>query len=314
MERRAGSLVGWDPAVADSGSPGTGLIRGTPILVSSSVEIAIQLDLEPESPEAPESGPRTLSFSTRWKAKAGESYGAAAAVANDGYFLTADHVVDEPPMDLIALAVDENGDPQVRRAPVRVVWESGDSSGEFDIAVIHADVGPLEAFEMRDGTAAAEDPIVTGGWPLQHLKRDSGSSLIAAGRILSVAERGPKGNLPAFMIVQHDAPILPGDSGGPVLDRMGRLIGVNCKVTFDISLWDGLFALLGRDTAQIEAEDLAGKAIMPDPDWLREVVERDRRERADGGEPRTSDQCPSVPNAKEARPGIGALQAFAGPV
>lgn len=280
-ERRANSLAGWDPALLNRGKLSSKLIRGTPMLVSSSADISIDWNLEPESPEDRESGVRTLSFSADLNLKAGESYGAAAAVANNGYFLTAGHVVDEPPMDLIALLRDENGNPKVRRAPVRVVWESGAFSREIDLAIIHADVDSLEAFELWDGVAATEAPIVTGGWPLLELKQGFDGSLVTAGRILSVAERGPRGNLPAYTIVQHDAPILEGDSGGPVLDRKGRLLGVNYKVTFDIPYWDLLAVLLGGDPDEIEAEDFAGEAIMPDPDWLREIIERDRRNRAD---------------------------------
>ena len=278
--QRAESLIGWENVVVNGRSLSSSLVRGTPLLVSSSLDISTKLEIAPRDPEDRESGFRSFGLSFDWKAKGGESFGAAAVLANDGYFLTAAHVVDELPMDLIALVPDDNGDPIPRRSPVRIVWSSGDPSGDFDIAVIHADVGPLKALELAGSIPVTEDPIVTGGWPMQHLGKGSGRSRISAGRILSVTERDSKDNIPAFTIVRHDAPILHGDSGAPVLNREGRLLGVNCKVNYDIAFWDVLAALLGRKPDRIDAGSFTGEAILPDPDWLRKVIGTDRRERA----------------------------------
>lgn len=285
-DRRTGSLAAWEPLDGETDALDSLMFRGTPLLVSSEVELSIELELEPEDLRERESDFQTWNLSMDWIGKVGESIGAAAVVASDGYFLTAGHVIDEPPMDVIVFVRAGEGDPEVQRSPVRVVWAPDDPSSDLDIAIVHAEVGLLEAFTLAEEIAETGDQVITGGWPMLHLQSGSGRSRVSAGRILSHTERESAGGSPAFTIVRHDAPILHGDSGAPVLDRGGRLLGVNSKIIFDVSFWDWLAAFFGRPPSRINPERFVNTAIMPDPDWVREVIERDRRERAGAGEPR----------------------------
>lgn len=90
-----------------------------------------------------------------------------------------------------------------------------------DLALLRADQpidGPVA--EFRDGTpvkAGAE--IVVYGFPLSSLLSSSGN--IVTGNVTSLAGLGDNTSL-----YQVSAPVQPGNSGGPVLDREGRVIGV----------------------------------------------------------------------------------------
>ena len=177
---------------------------------------------------------------------------------------------------MIALVENDDGDPQFQRAPIRVVWAPDNIANGPDIAVVHAEVGSLEAFKLANEPPGTDDQIVTGGWPIMHLQPDSDRSRLSAGRILSVTRRDAMGSFPAFVFLRHDAPLLPGDSGAPVLDRKGRLLGVNSRVSVDVSFWQWLVVTLGRTPRQVDIRETTATAIMPDPEWLRQVIENDR--------------------------------------
>jgi hypothetical protein len=61
--------------------------------------------------------------------------------------------------------------------------------------------------------------------------------------------------------IRHNAPLREGDSGGPLADVDGRLIGINVKAGRIFSP----LHLLGRKVGVAERPDLA---------WLRQLIER----------------------------------------
>ena len=274
--RKAESIRDWEPVIVDGTTLVSMLDRGTPMIVSSSASVSMDLERLPDDPGDSTTGTTTWGFSLEWTLEPGQTWGAAAVVANDGYFLTAGHVVDEPPLDVIAFVENDEGDPQFQRAPIRVVWAPGNFANGPDIAVVHAEVGSLEALKLANEPLGTDDQIVTGGWPIMHLQPDSGRSRLSAGRILSVTRRDAMGSSPAFVELRHDAPLVPGDSGGPVLDGKGHLLGINSRISVDVSFWQWLVVTLGRVSRQVDIRETAGEAIMPDPAWLRQVIENDR--------------------------------------
>ena len=91
-----------------------------------------------------------------------------------------------------------------------------------DLAVIEADTGQTPALPWATGAP----PI---GTPVFALANPGGRGLrVTIGFVSGIDRtfRGPRG-LRITGSLEHTAPLLPGSSGGPVLDAAGQLLGIN---------------------------------------------------------------------------------------
>jgi S1-C subfamily serine protease len=109
-----------------------------------------------------------------------------------------------------------------------------------DIAVIGVETGDLQAIEWAtDGTPGIGAPVFA-------LSNPGGRGLrVTLGFITGVERsfRGPRGRRITGSI-EHDAPLLPGSSGGPVVSREGRLLGLNTH-----RLGEGFYLAIPADEA-----------------------------------------------------------------
>ena len=103
---------------------------------------------------------------------------------------------------------------------------TGQVSGEDvdgDLAVIAVDTGDSPAIEwVTDGSPAL-------GTPVFGLANPGGRGLrVTLGFVTGLERsfRGPRGRRITGSI-EHDAPLLPGSSGGPIVNAEGRLLGLN---------------------------------------------------------------------------------------
>ena len=143
-----------------------------------------------------------------------------------------------------------------------------------DLAVIEVDTGDAPALEWADGASAAI------GTPVFALSNPGGRGLrVTVGFVSGVDRtfRGPRGHRITGSL-EHTAPLLPGSSGGPVVDAEGRLLGINTN-----RLDEGFYLAIPADEAlRTQADTLArgesasspqlGVAIAP-----RRVARRLRR-------------------------------------
>jgi len=133
------------------------------------------------------------------------SYGSGFFVSDHGHILTNNHVVA--------------GCDSIRTndgKPVRVV----DTDSRRDLALLKAQVTPHAVAIFRSGTPPkAGDSVVVFGFPLQGLLSSEGN--VTTG-ILSATS----GLQDDVRFVQITAPVQPGNSGGPLLDSSGHVIGV----------------------------------------------------------------------------------------
>src|SRR5215470_11509183 len=118
-----------------------------------------------------------------------------------------------------------------------------------DLAVIAVDTGGAPALAWADGASAAI------GTPVFALSNPGGRGLrVTFGFVSGVdrAFRGPRGRRITGSL-EHTAPLLPGSSGGPVLDAEGRLLGINTN-----RLGEGFYLAIPADEAlRGRAEGLA---------------------------------------------------------
>ncbi len=178
----------------------------------------------------------------RRRGRGADGAGSAVLCTPDGYLLSNHHVVD--------------GAREVRvRAPAgdatvaRVV--GGDPA--TDLALLHADPALLAAPAPGDLSTAPLRPgqlVVAIGNPLGFSSTVSAGVVSALGRSL----RGRDGRL-IDGVVQHTAPLNPGNSGGPLADSAGRIVGINTAI---IARSQGLgFAIGAATAAWVLAELLA---------------------------------------------------------
>ena len=118
-----------------------------------------------------------------------------------------------------------------------------------DLAVIEADTGQLAALPWATGAPAI-------GMPVFALSNPGGRGLrVTFGSISGIDRsfRGPRG-LRITGSLEHTAPLLPGSSGGPVLDAAGQLLGINTN-----RLGEGFYLAIPADEALRRRVDALGR-------------------------------------------------------
>ena len=109
-----------------------------------------------------------------------------------------------------------------------------------DLAVISVDTGETPALPWADGAS----PEI--GKPVFAVANPGGRGLRVTFGFISAIERtfrGPRGRRITGSL-EHTAPLLPGSSGGPVLDADGHLLGINTN-----RLGEGFYLAIPADEA-----------------------------------------------------------------
>jgi S1-C subfamily serine protease len=153
--------------------------------------------------------------------------GSATPVSPDGYFLTADHVLARMAGRNVFVLCGRAG----RLSPVkaRVVWRSE----RADLALLHVPVSTPAHYRWTspDRWLPIGTPVVHGG--------------VATGLKSSWGKLGtaipPEGALAGFSRFKIDIPLQPGDSGGPVVNAYGELVGINSAVEFLVPMETAFF-------------------------------------------------------------------------
>jgi len=145
----------------------------------------------------------------------GEGGGSGVIFDRAGLILTNNHVVEGTTSVSVSFNDGRHGEP----LPAVVV---GTEPGR-DLAVLRVEARNLTPVQLaRSSALRLGDPVIAIGFPL-----DLGGPTVTSG-IVSGLDRtieGPNGDLTGLL--QTDAAINPGNSGGPLVDRAGRLVGIN---------------------------------------------------------------------------------------
>lgn len=184
--------------------------------------------------------------------RVGPGQGSGVIVSEDGFVLTAGHVVGKPDQDVVFVFQDG----KTAKGKTLGMFKSADA-GLMKIT----DPGKWPFVER--GQSAALKPgdwCVALGHPFGFT--EGRPPVVRAGRVLQTGDN----------VVQTDCPLVAGDSGGPLFDLSGRVIGINSRIGGHTNMnfhvpadvfaahWDRLakgeeweVALPGRDSGDVKA-------------------------------------------------------------
>jgi S1-C subfamily serine protease len=152
-----------------------------------------------------------------WGAQEGKGSGSGSVIDNNGHILTNYHVVEGAQR----LTVSFGGE---KTYPARFIGGDPDT----DLAVIKIDSPPpgLAVVPLGDS-----DALVVGQKVLA-IGNPFGLDRTLTTGVISGLQRPirARNNRPIDAAIQTDASINPGNSGGPLLDKFGRMIGINSQI------------------------------------------------------------------------------------
>jgi putative serine protease PepD len=149
----------------------------------------------------------------------GTSEGSGFVVSADGHVVTNDHVVTGGTGKATVIFNDGS------TAPATVVGQDPES----DLAVIKVARSGLKPVEFGDSDAlAVGDPVLAIGSPLSLANTVTAGIVSALDRTMQAGE--PGGPTRYYAAIQTDAAVNHGNSGGPLVDAAGRVVGVNSTI------------------------------------------------------------------------------------
>ena len=133
------------------------------------------------------------------------------------------------------------------------------SDDSTDLAVIHVNAGsllhPLALADSND--VKVGDAVIAIGSPFG-LRETVTSGIVSA---LNRSMQAPN-QFTIANAIQTDAPINHGNSGGPLIDAAGHVIGVNAQIQSDSGGNDGVgFAIPSNTVQQVISQLIAGKNV-----------------------------------------------------
>jgi len=149
--------------------------------------------------------------------------GTGFVLRNDGYIMTNRHVaLDERDQPLAGYAIVLPG--QERELPAQLV----NFDPIVDLALLKAEGIPnLKSVTWAKSSELTEgDMLVAAGFPADTRERTSGAATFTFGRMSALRV------FQGAQFLQHDADVNPGNSGGPLVNCEGEVVGVNTQVAY----------------------------------------------------------------------------------
>ena len=190
-------------------------------------------------------GPAVVSISLGSSAATDEfepiGAGSGFVIAPDGYIVTNSHVVlNAPRIDVTFTSGDR----------FRAQLTGLDESTDLAVLCVNAQGLPWASLGESSGLRVGQLVIAVGN-PYGFQSTVSTGVVSALGRSL----RNRQGRL-IENIIQHTAPLNPGNSGGPLLDAQGRVVGINTAI---IAMAQGIGFAIPAETARSVVSQLISR-------------------------------------------------------
>lgn len=145
--------------------------------------------------------------------------GSGFVVSADGYVITNDHVVEDADNDTLSVAFSDGS-----TAKAELVGRDPQS----DVAVIKVAKSGLTPIAFGNSDAlAVGDPVLAFGSPLA-LRNTVTYGIVSA--LDRTIEAGEGGTTRYYAAIQTDAAVNQGNSGGPLVNAAGQVVGVNSVI------------------------------------------------------------------------------------
>jgi serine protease Do len=180
-----------------------------------------------------------------------EGVGSGVIYTEDGYIITNNHVAGNADGLLVTL-YDNN------EYPAELIGADDNT----DVAVIKIEADNLKAadFESIDN-AKVGDLVIAAGSPFGLQQTVTMGVISAKGRDISISRE----TLPMVNLIQTDAAINSGNSGGPLINSNGEVIGINTLILSPSGTSAGIGFAIPSDTVVNIAEQIIehGRARIP---------------------------------------------------
>lgn len=213
-----------------------------------------------------DSATRDVSFAVKFDPSERLAFGTAVSIDSRGYFLTAGHCFDKGEVH----AMYTNAQKETVIQKVRPIWVKVSTLPEIDFALFHVEGEPFGTFGLADSFEIG-DTVFSAGTTLKVNKDEDPPYQTSidsfAGELKKAREISFKKT--PFELIWHRSPVRNGNSGGPLVNKEGDLIGINYAGSNPI-----------QRAAGAEITPMA-YAIRPDGDWIQDLIEKDWAKRED---------------------------------
>lgn len=152
--------------------------------------------------------------------------GTAFAINDKGDYITNHHVIESAINGGEVLALESLSPEKLHEA--KIVWHSQ----EYDLAMVHVETWKNPALTLADGSQLKRgQEVFSIGFPdaADNSRTELNVATLKKG-IFSAFKNFPlmpDGSGRAINMIEHDAPVNSGNSGGPLADACGRVVGIN---------------------------------------------------------------------------------------
>lgn len=157
-------------------------------------------------------------FGDRLRSMPQTASGSGAIISNDGYIVTNNHVIDGADEITVTLS-------NKKSFVAKVV--GADPSSDLAVIKINAKDLPFLLYGNSDDVHVGQW-VLAIGYPLYLETTVTAGIVSAKGRTLDINRR--QSDFPIESFIQTDAAVNPGNSGGPLVNTDGKMIGINSAI------------------------------------------------------------------------------------
>jgi Do/DeqQ family serine protease len=166
-------------------------------------------------------------FGDRYRSLPQMASGSGAIISEDGYIVTNNHVID---------GADEINVTLSNKRSFKAKLIGADPSSDIAVLKIDAKGLPFMIYGNSDEVKIGQW-VLAIGYPLNLEATVTAGIISAKGRTLEINRR--QSNTPVESFMQTDAAVNPGNSGGPLVDIEGKLIGINSAIASPTGAYAG---------------------------------------------------------------------------